>query len=49
MLYEVITPGEDGPTTTVTDAAGVTALVRRAAETGARVHIRPLGATSEAN
>ena len=44
MLYEVTyTSGEhDAPTRTVTDAAGVTELVRRAAATGSRVHVRPL-------
>ncbi|MER7245613.1 hypothetical protein [Kribbella sp. NPDC000426] len=32
----------DEPTRTVTDAAGVTELVRQAAATGSRVHVRPL-------
>ncbi|WP_405072298.1 hypothetical protein OG558_23120 [Kribbella sp. NBC_01510] len=37
------TSGEpDASTRTVTDAAGVTELVRQAAATGTRVHVRPL-------
>ena len=44
LLYEVtFTSREpDAPTRTVTDAAGVSELVRQAAATGSRVHIRPL-------
>jgi hypothetical protein len=43
-LYEVsyTSPGHDAPTRTVTDAAGVTDLVRQAAAAGTRVHVRPL-------
>jgi hypothetical protein len=43
-LYEVTyTPHDrDAPTRTVTDAAGVTELVRQAAAAGSRVHVRPL-------
>ncbi|TCC24828.1 hypothetical protein E0H92_36945 [Kribbella speibonae] len=47
-LYEVTIPSEDGPTTTVTDAAGVAALVRQAAATGRRVHIAPSPTTPDA-
>ena len=35
-------PGDDAPTNTVTDAEGVTELVRQASAVGARAHIRPL-------
>ena len=44
MLYEVTctSPEHDAPTRTVTDAAGVTDLVGRAAAIGTRVHVRPL-------
>ncbi|WP_329000832.1 hypothetical protein OHA18_41175 [Kribbella sp. NBC_00709] len=44
MLYEVTytSRDHDAPTHTVTDAAGVTELVRQAAATGSRVLIRPL-------
>jgi hypothetical protein len=44
LLYEVTYSSRepDEPTRTVTDAAGVTELVRRAAATGCRVHVRPL-------
>jgi hypothetical protein len=44
LQYEVTytVPGDDEPTTTVTDAQGVTELVRRAAATGTRVHVRPV-------
>jgi hypothetical protein len=43
-LYEVTytVPDRAAPTRTVTDAAGVTELVRQAAASGSRVHIRPL-------
>lgn len=43
-LYEVTytRPVDDGPTRTVTDAAGVTELVREAAAAGTRVYVRPL-------
>lgn len=34
-------PGQDTPAHTVTDAAGVAALVKHAAATGTRVYIRP--------
>jgi hypothetical protein len=34
-------PGHDIPVRTVTDAAGVTALLARAETTGGRLHIRP--------
>jgi hypothetical protein len=34
-------PGQDAPTSTVTDAAGVDVLLTRAAATGGRLHIRP--------
>ncbi|WP_166679739.1 hypothetical protein [Kribbella pratensis] len=40
MTYTV--PDRAAPTRTVTDAAGVTELVRQAATSGSRVHIRPL-------
>ncbi|MFG1621823.1 hypothetical protein [Kribbella sp. NPDC049227] len=44
LLYEVTYTSRepDAPTRTVTDAAGVTELVRQAAATGSRVHVRPL-------
>ncbi|MFI6833843.1 hypothetical protein ACIBG5_42490 [Kribbella sp. NPDC050241] len=44
MLYEVTYTSRepDAPTRTVTDAAGVTELVRQAAAAGSRVHVRPL-------
>jgi hypothetical protein len=44
LRYEVThtPPGDDTPTTTVTDAAGVTEFVRQASATGRRVHIRPI-------
>lgn len=35
-------PGQDATESTVTDAAGVTELVRQAALTGSRVHVRPV-------
>jgi hypothetical protein len=43
-LYEVTytPPDRTGPARTVTDAAGVTELVRQAAAAGSRVHVRPL-------
>ncbi|MGW6194576.1 hypothetical protein ACWF0M_00375 [Kribbella sp. NPDC055110] len=43
-LYEVTYSSHDRttPTRTVTDAAGVTELVRQAAASGSRVHVRPL-------
>jgi hypothetical protein len=43
-LYEVTCTSHDrsAPTRTVTDAAGVTDLVRQAAASGSRVHVRPL-------
>jgi hypothetical protein len=44
MRYEVTryAPGQVGAEPTVTDAAGVTELVRLAALNGVRVHIRPI-------
>ena len=47
MRYEVIytLPGDEAPTNTVTDAEGVTELVRQASAIGARAHIRPLPET----
>ncbi|WP_406047109.1 hypothetical protein [Kribbella sp. NBC_00889] len=44
LLYEVTYTSRepDAPTRTVTDAAGVTELVRQAAAAGSRVHVRPL-------
>lgn len=44
MRYEVTryAPGQDSAEPTVTDAAGVTELVRLASLNGARVHIRPV-------
>jgi hypothetical protein len=44
MRYEVTryAPGQDDAEPTVTDAAGVTELVRLAALNGVRVHIRPI-------
>jgi hypothetical protein len=44
VLYEVTYTSRehDAPTRTVTDAAGVTDLVRQAAANGSRVHVRPL-------
>jgi hypothetical protein len=44
VLYEVTctSPTHPTPTRTVTDASGVTDLVRLAAATGSRVHVRPL-------
>ncbi|GAA1722536.1 hypothetical protein GCM10009745_84550 [Kribbella yunnanensis] len=49
MLYEVTytSTKHDAPNRTVTDAAGVTDLVRQAAATGSRVHIRPLSETGD--
>lgn len=43
MRFEVThhLPGQDTPAHTVTDAAGVAALVQQAATRGTRVHIRP--------
>lgn len=43
MRYEVTytVPGDDRPTSTVTDAPGVAELVRQASATGTRVHVRP--------
>ena len=50
-LYEVTVTSRasTAPTRTVTDAAGVTELVRQAADSGTRVHVRPLAddATSQ--
>lgn len=42
VRFEVIhsLPGHDAPTTTVTDASGVDALLARAETTGERLHIR---------
>jgi hypothetical protein len=44
VLYEVTCTSRDHdePTRAVTDAAGVTELVRQAAAIGTRVHVRPL-------
>jgi hypothetical protein len=44
LHYEVTytVAGDDRPTTTVTDAQGVTELVRQASATGTRVHVRPV-------
>jgi hypothetical protein len=49
MRYEVTryAPGQNTAEPTVTDAAGVTELVRRAALTGVRVHIRPVSDPAE--
>jgi hypothetical protein len=43
MRFEVThhLPGQDDPAHTMTDAAGVAALVQQAATTGTRVYIRP--------
>jgi hypothetical protein len=40
-------PGQDAAEPTVTDAAGVTELVRLAALTGVRVHVRPISDAAE--
>ena len=49
MRYEVTryAAGQDTAEPTVTDAAGVTELVRLAALTGVRVHIRPVSDRAE--
>ena len=49
MRYEVTryAPGQDTAEPTVTDAAGVTELVRLAALNGVRVHIRPVSDATE--
>lgn len=43
MRFEVThhQPGQDTPALTVTDAAGVAALVEQAAATGTHLYIRP--------
>lgn len=50
MRYEVTrhAPGQDTAEPTVTDAAGVTELVRLAALNGIRVHIRPIADPADA-
>lgn len=44
MRYEVslFPPEQDTADPVITDAAGVSQLVRQAAQTGRRVHIRPI-------
>ncbi|GAA0947231.1 hypothetical protein GCM10009554_43920 [Kribbella koreensis] len=44
MRYEVtrFPPDHDAETPVITDAAGVPELVREAAQSGRRVHIRPI-------
>jgi len=49
MRYEVTryAPGQDTAEPTITDAAGVTELVRLAALNGIRVHIRPVSGPAD--